>query len=414
MAASSWNNVGLSEIAEFRNGINYNKTNFGKGIRVVGVKDFQDRSFPIYDNLEEINPDGVVREESLLRNGDVLFVRSNGNRELIGRSLFVRDLPDYAVTHSAFTIRVRPTSPEANPRFLAYLFRSRLIRDVLSAQGNGANISNLNQDILSRLRVPLPDRRTQARVASILSAYDDLIENNSRRIAILEKMARLIYEEWFVRFRFPGRKEVRMVESELGLVPKGWQVSPCSSVAEFINGYAFKPSDWSAHGVPIIKIKELKDGVTQQTPRLEGTIASRYKIHDGDLLFSWSADLDVYLWNGGRGWLNQHLFQVQPTSASKCFMFHALRQVMPEFRSKSAGTTMRHIKRSALDEVRLLVPPSHLHESFDAVAAPMDALVLQLERKNRNLRMTRDLLLPKLISGELDVSELSDSMADIA
>ncbi|HEY5580243.1 MAG TPA: hypothetical protein VIK56_03625, partial [Rhodoferax sp.] len=150
-----WTTVELGTLAEFRNGINYNKSNFGKGIPVISVKDFWERSFPQYETLEEIDPKGVVRPDHLLMNDDILFVRSNGNRELIGRSLFIRNLPRKPVTHSAFTIRVRFTTPKADARYYSYLFRSPIIRQVLSAQGNGANISNLNQDILTRLKVYL-------------------------------------------------------------------------------------------------------------------------------------------------------------------------------------------------------------------------------------------------------------------
>jgi type I restriction enzyme S subunit len=292
--------------------------------------------------------------------------------------------------------------------FLGHLISSSSFTDYITPIVTGVSVPHISGAQIKGFQFRLPPATTQRRIASILSAYDDLIENNTRRIAILEEMARRIYEEWFVRFRFPGHENVRMVESELGLVPDGWTVEPCASAAEFINGYAFKPDDWSENGTPIIKIKELKEGVTPQTPRFQRTLATRYEIKDGDLLFSWSADLDVYLWNGGAGWLNQHLFQVQPREVTKCFMFHALRQVIPEFRAKSAGTTMKHIKRSALDEVRLILPPASLRRAFEAIASPIDDLVLRLERKNRNLRTTRDLLLPKLISGELDVSSMPE------
>ena len=220
-----WPLVPLSTLAEFRNGVNFSKANFGSGIKVIGVGDFQNNVRASFDNLEQINPEGVVRKEHLLKNGDILFVRSNGNRELIGRSMFVDGLRE-DVTHSAFSIRLRFISDTCLPRFYAYLFRSRLIRQALSLHGGGTNISNLNQDILGRLEVPLPPKPVQYKISSILAAYDDLIENNTRRIKILEGMAKMIYREWFVNFRFPGHERVEMVESEAGLIPEGWSVEP--------------------------------------------------------------------------------------------------------------------------------------------------------------------------------------------
>jgi len=124
--------------------------------------------------------------------------------------------------------------------------------------GLGAGQPNVSPSDIGGLKIPLPPLPTQRKIAAILSAYDDLIENNTRRIRILEEMAQAIYREWFVHFRFPGHEGVRMVESELGMIPEGWEVKPFSQIASFINGYAFKPSDWSKNGIPIIKIVELK------------------------------------------------------------------------------------------------------------------------------------------------------------
>ena len=157
MAATvCWPRKRLGELAEFRNGVNYNKSSFGRGVKVVGVKDFQDYTKPKYSELEQINPKGVVTERNILHDGDIVFVRSNGNRELIGRSLFIEKPPE-EVTHSAFTIRLRFTSQDVYPKFYAYCFRTPLIRMGLTAYGGGTNISNLNQDILGGLEVPLPD-----------------------------------------------------------------------------------------------------------------------------------------------------------------------------------------------------------------------------------------------------------------
>src|SRR5512145_1926556 len=146
-AKGGWQTKRLGELAEFRNGVNYNKSSFGEGVKVVGVSDFQDYTKPRYAELEQINPEGIVTERNILRDGDIVFVRSNGNRELIGRSLLIERPPE-DMTHSAFTIRLRFTSPQAEPKFYAYCFRTSLIRGALTAQGGGTNINNLNQDIL--------------------------------------------------------------------------------------------------------------------------------------------------------------------------------------------------------------------------------------------------------------------------
>ena len=148
-----WPTKRLAELAEFRNGLNYNKNSFGVGVKIVGVSDFQDYTRPRYAELKEINPEGIVTERNILRDGDIVFVRSNGNRELIGRSLFIEKAPE-EITHSAFTIRLRFTASNIYPKFFAYCFRTPVIRQALTAYGGGTNISG-SSDILVGNRVKI-------------------------------------------------------------------------------------------------------------------------------------------------------------------------------------------------------------------------------------------------------------------
>src|SRR6266446_804865 len=124
---SRWPFVKLESLADFKNGLNFSSDNFGRGLKVIGVTDFQDYFYPRYDEVEEINPNGVVRDVDYLEEGDVLFVRSNGNPNLIGRSLFIKKLPE-KMSHSGFTIRLRFKSDKIFPPFYVYLFKSSLIR----------------------------------------------------------------------------------------------------------------------------------------------------------------------------------------------------------------------------------------------------------------------------------------------
>jgi len=288
-----------------------------------------------------------------------------------------------------------------------YLFVWDGVRARLRASATGATVRHTAPGRIYDVEVTLPPVPAQRKTAAILSAYDDLIENNNRRIRLLEEMAQRIYREWFVDFRYPGHEKVPLADSELGLIPDGWDVRAFEGLGAYVNGFAFKPADWGSEGPPIIKIRELKNGVTDKTPRYEGDLPAKYVIRDGDLLFSWSADLDAYLWTGGTAWLNQHLFRVEPLAdVPTAFLFHALKEQMGEFRSLSQGTTMRHIKRVALRQVMSVVPPPDLRRHFAECVAPFDGLALALIRATRNARATRDLLLPRLVSGEIDVYDL--------
>jgi type I restriction enzyme S subunit len=300
-----------------------------------------------------------------------------------------------------------------NPRFVAVLLESM---DLAQHEGAAA-VPGLNRNQLHTVPVRVPDRAAQDRIAAIIESIDDLIENNRRRVEVLEEMARAIYREWFVHFRYPGHENVPLVDSSFGQIPDGWRWAPFSELATFVNGFAFKPAHWGTVGRPIIKIKELKQGVTNDTPRCaEESVDQKYRIEPGDLLFSWSADLGVYRWFGEPGLLNQHLFAVTARgNLSTDFLQHALSGAMTQFWDRAQGTTMRHIKRSALTEVSAVVPPAWLVDRLTEAVAPLVRQTLIVQRLERNLVGLRDLLLPKLVTGQIDVSHLDlDGLAEAA
>jgi type I restriction enzyme S subunit len=302
------------------------------------------------------------------------------------------------------TLLIRPDRKKVEPAFLNYLLNGPQVQGVIHAKTNGVTVPHLNMKDVRELPIPeLPTIEVQRRLAGVLCAYDELIENNQRRIRILEEMAHALYREWFVDFRFPGHEKVQPVPSPVGDIPKGWAVKPFAALGSYVNGYAFKPDDWGAEGKPIVKIRELKAGITADTPRNSGDgIPEKYSVRDGDVLFSWSADLDVYLWMGGEALLNQHLFNVVPVNGlSRAFCFHALKEAMPQFRALSLGATMHHIKRSALGQVVSVHPPEALRKRFDLVIEPVHQQIVTLNKRVKNLRRTRDLLLPRFVEGRL-------------
>lgn len=351
--------------------------------------------------------------QHLLEEGDIALSR----RGDVGRSAWIGpdDLPVLCGTGS---MRVHPGVPiSVHSDYLRYFFRSRLAIDYLEGQAVGATMPNLNAGIVTRMPVPILPLELQVMAAEVLRSLEDLIENNRRRVEVLEEMARAIYREWFVHFRYPGHEDVPLADSPLGPIPDGWDIQPFSALASFVNGFAFKPAHWGDSGRPIVKIKQLKQGVTPDTPRCDpDSIATKYWIEPGDLLFSWSADLGVYRWSDEPGLLNQHLFVVTPDGrVSVAFLHHALDGAMPQFWDRAQGTTMRHIKRSALSEVTTGLPPNELIRRFTEVVDPIDREASVLGQGTRNLARLRDLLLPKLVTGQIDVSHLDlDALTEAA
>ena len=190
----------------------------------------------------------------------------------------------------------------------------------------------------------LPPIEVQHRIADILWVYDDLIENNQKQIKLLEEAAQRLYKEWFVDLRFPGHETTPITDG----IPEGWTVQSMNDIAEYINGYAFKPTDWGSVGKPIIKIKEMGSGVTTDTPRNTGEdIPEKYNVTAGDILFSWSATLSAMIWDEEDGLLNQHLFKVIPGEGiSREFVLQSILKTLDEFSNLTTGSTMKHLTQN--------------------------------------------------------------------
>ncbi|WP_049810306.1 restriction endonuclease subunit S [Bradyrhizobium japonicum] len=289
---------------------------------------------------------------------------------------------------------------KADTRFVKYLFDG-VLKFKYRSFTQGAAQDNLSQEKLLSIKFPVPEHKIQRRIADILSAYDDLIENNRRRIALLEEAARMLYREWFVHFRFPGHEHVKIIDG----LPEGWELFALSDLADFVNGYPFKPSELGEDGLPIVKIPELKSGVTDKTPRNSGEmIPERYHLNDGDLIFSWSGTLAVNIWASGPALLNQHLFLVLPTGrVSSAFMLFALREALTAFDNHTVGATMKHIRRSALDRVLVALPDRTKMSIVEDSLQLMYRQLIVLNQQSQKLAQARDLLLPRLMTGEIAV-----------
>lgn len=299
--------------------------------------------------------------------------------------------------------RIRPHA-ELDSAFLYYQFLCIGRTGGFAPYFTGATIKHLPREQLAKVQIRVPELKVQHAIAAALEPYDDLIATNQRRIALLEDAARRLYREWLVHLRFPGHEVALMQDG----VPNGWHLLPLSAVADFVNGFAFKPEHQHDTGLPIVKIPELRDGVSSKTPRNAGAIVPRRShIDTGDLLFSWSGTLLVNEWGGGPALLNQHLFKVAPKDPiHRRLLRFALEAAIPSLLGQSVGATMQHIRRSSLDTHRILVPDGATSAAFAACVDQMMDLVLNLREQNRQLSLTRDALLPTLMSGKLDVSSI--------
>lgn len=267
----------------------------------------------------------------------------------------------------------------------------------------------MTQDIIGDFNVKCPSLSDQQRIAAILKSLDDKIECNRRINENLEQQAQALFKSWFVDFE--PFKDQPFVESELGMIPQGWRVENLSSIADYINGLAmqkFRPID-GERGLPVLKIKELGQGSVDNNSELcsPSLIGEKYIIDDGDIIFSWSGTLMVKVWCGGKCGLNQHLFVVIPKDNPKWFVYQWTNYHLDNFIriAKDKAVTMGHIKRGELDKAMVVVPDEDNMQRIDVLMSPIFNQMISIENESRRLAELRDTLLPKLMSGEINVNE---------
>lgn len=324
----------------------------------------------------------------------------------------------------AFNQDVKAVTPidSVDGRFLHYAMLARVpdLLDAVEAAGHGTGV--LPTDRLSDLPIPdlsLPEQRA---IAATLGALDDKIELNRRMNATLESMARALFRDWFVDFgptraRMEGRAPY--LSPDLWSLfpdrlddegkPEGWEEKPLDEVANFLNGLALQkfPGENEADSLPVIKIAELRNGITANSNRASRKVPPQYVVLDGDFLFSWSGSLLAKFWTGGEGALNQHLFKVTSDRYPAWFFSEWVQHYLEEFQTIAASkaTTMGHIQRGHLKAAKTICPPDHVIERMGEMMAPLLDRIIHNELESRTLAKTRDLLLPRLMSGELRVPD---------
>ena len=267
----------------------------------------------------------------------------------------------------------------------------------------------MTQDIIGRIEVIVPQTKDdQRRIASILSSLDRKIELNNKINADLEEMAQAIFKNWFVDFE--PFKDGKFVDSELGMIPEGWKVGRLTEIASYMNGLAMQkfPPENNEDSLPVLKIKELGQGFCgTDSDRCSCNIKDECKIHNGDVIFSWSGTLLVDVWCGGDCGLNQHLFKVTSKDYPKWFYYYWTKHHLQEFIhiAKDKAVTMGHIKRGHLEEAMVAIPDNDSMEKAHELFEPILSKMISLRLESSRLSLLRDTLLPRLMSGEIEVPE---------
>ncbi len=395
-----------------RNGLTRPTRVRGAGIKMVNMGELF-----AYPRIGDIQMDRVPLsgEEAikyLLRPGDLLFARQSLVLEGAGKcSIFLGS--SAPVTFEGHIIRARLNNKIANPKYYFYYFNSPSGRAAITSIVEQVAAAGIRGSDLARLRVPNPPLPKQRAIAHILGALDDKIELNNRMNHTLESIARAIFKSWFIDFDpvhakaegrdtglpphldklFPNSFE----DSELGEIPIGWNIFGLDQIANYLNGLAlqkFPPIDNNV--LPVIKISQLRKGHTEGSDLCSSELPPEYIVEDGDVIFSWSGSLEVVIWGGGRGALNQHLFKLTSDNYTKWFYYFWTKHHLKDFQGIAAGkaTTMGHIQRHHLSEAKIVTASNPLLKEMNLVISPFIDRIINNLTQIQSLSTLRDTLLP--------------------
>lgn len=364
-----------------------------KGTAVINVRNIGYGRIKT-DKLEYLNEETVQRLSShLLKQNDIVF----GRKGAVDRHALIM-LNQQGWFQGSDCLRIRIKSESLDPLFLSYCFLTDNHKKWMMAQcSHGATMASLNQDIISRIPLSIPNIQIQQKIASILSNYDDLIENNTRRIEILEQMAKLVYEEWFVKFRFPGHEKVKMVSSELRTIPEGWKVREVSEILKRLKA-----------GKKYTQNNVLEEGLISVVDQSEKEVLG---FHNDAADHNASLKNPIMIFGDHTCKIK---ILIEPFSVGPNVV-PFISKIYPEtfvfFLIKNLVQTKEYKRHwNELQAQKVVLPDVALAKEFVNVVNPLFQQITLFEHKNQNLRKTRDLLLPKLISGEIDVSDLDICM----
>lgn len=384
----SWEKVTLGDIAEFSNGVNFGKKAYTKGVKLISVSSFSDCYYPEYNDLEEISED-VVKQEDFLQTGDIVFVRSNGNKELVGRCMLIEN-PPTNVTFSGFCIRARfKDLKKHDPHFWTYHFKSFKFRQAMSGAAVGTNIQNLSQGRMKVYETTIPDILVQKKIAGILLTYDNLIENNKKQIKLLEEMAQRLYKEWFVDLHFPGYEKLEIVDG----VPEGWSNTQLDTVGKFIQGKTITKADTVGGNVAVV--------AGGKEPAYYNNISNT---EEPVITISASgANAGFVRMYYERVWASDCSYVDKNNSNYIYYLYCFLKNSKTRINNLQKGAAQPHVYAKDINAMEMLVAPSELITSFESVVEPIFVKIKNCnEIIKRNIQV-RDRLLPFLIAGKLEV-----------
>ncbi len=390
----AWRKIRLGD-ACVTNADSYSPKEEWKFVNYLDTGNITDNRIDSIQYIDVENDKLPSRARRKVKKDSIIYSTVRPNQRHFG---IIKTQPENFLVSTGFAV-IDVDANVLNSNFLYYLLTQPTLVETLHAiaeQSTSAYPSIKPSDI-EDLEIEVPDLATQKRIADILGSLDGKIAQNAAINENLLQQAQSIFTQEFL---------------VLDTIPDGWQESSLLGIADYLNGLAmqkYRPKD-DEQGLPVLKIKELRQGSCDSNSELcSPSIKPEYIVHDGDVIFSWSGSLLVDLWCGGTCGLNQHLFKVTSSTYDKWFYYAWTNHHLQKFAAIAAdmATTMGHIKREELAKAEVLIPSQSDYDRIGGLLAPLYDLVIANRIENRKLASLRDELLPQLMSGQLDVSEVS-------
>lgn len=336
------------------------------------------------------------------RKGDILYSEI---RPANKRFCFVDFEPkDYIASTKLMVLRAHE---DVDPQYLYQILRSNdtLAQLQMLAESRSGTFPQITYSELSNIMVSLPSQKAQKNIVSILSSLDRKIELNNKINADLEEMAQAIFKNWFVDFE--PFKDGKFVDSELGMIPEGWKVGSPYEYVKVVYGAPYKSAKFNDHGegLPLIRIRDLKDCNPQfYTPEI---LPQTEYVNKGDIVAGMDAEFVPHIWKGKTGLLNQRVCKLMPqqTSISNLFVLYLMKPELEFVQSYKTGTTVSHLGKADIDKFVVVLPPLEVVEECSKLLDSILQRIKNISAESRNLSTLRDTLLPRLMSGELEIPE---------
>lgn len=411
-----WKEVRLGDVCEIKHGFAYK----GKYFSDTPTCDIlvTPGNFTLSGGFKLDKPkfyNGPVEKDYILSKGDLIVTMTDlsKNIDTLGYSALVPEVKGLTFHHNQRIGLVENIANNVDKYFLYWIMRTPAYQSFIATHSSGTTVHHTSPKGIGNYIFKLPPLDDQRRIASILSSLDRKIELNNKINADLEEMAQAIFKNWFVDFE--PFKDGKFVDSELGMIPEGWKVGRLDEIADVVGGSTpskAKPEYYTQKGIAWLTPKDLSNHPAVYTSRGEIDITeegynstSTKLMPKGTVLFTSRAPIGYISIAQNDICTNQGFKSLVPKKAGTCFLYCFLKYVTPEIENKSTGSTFKEASGSLMKSLQVIIPEQNVFEEFEAIVSPLFARIESLEKENSRLSLLRDTLLPRLMSGEIEIPE---------